>query len=72
MKTRIKNKFEEIESSLYTDDYNVARYLEAFNKKVRPLLVCFNPEIRDNILLNILKIKDKATKKVTERLKEIT
>jgi hypothetical protein len=44
--------------------------LEAFNKKVKPLLVCFSPEIRDNILLSIVKIKDKATKTTTEKLKE--
>ena len=62
----------EIEDSLYKDDYNVARYLEAFNKKVHPLLVCFNPEIRDNILLSIVKVKDKATKTTTEKLKDRT
>jgi DNA polymerase elongation subunit (family B) len=32
-------------------DYNVARYLETFNKKVLPFLVCFNPEIREDILI---------------------
>jgi hypothetical protein len=44
--------------------------LEAFNKKVKPLLVCFNQEIRDKITLDIIKIKDKATKTTTEKLKE--
>ena len=33
-------------------DYNVHRYLEMFNKKVRPLLVAFNPEIREDILVD--------------------
>jgi DNA polymerase, archaea type len=33
-------------------EYNVNRYLAAFNKKVEPLLVAFNPEIRDDILVN--------------------
>jgi hypothetical protein len=61
---------EEIDTQLFTDEYNVARYLDAFNKKVKPLLVCFDPEIRSNILLDIVKVKDKDTKKVTEKLKE--
>jgi hypothetical protein len=40
--------------------------------KVKPLLVCFNEDVRATILLDIIKIKDKATKKVTEKLKERT
>ena len=63
-------RIEELKSELITDEYNVARYLDSFNKKIKPLLVCFNPSIRDNILLEIVKIKDKTTKKVTEKLKE--
>jgi len=66
----LKLRMESIDSQLFTDEYNVARYLDAFNKKVKPLLVCFTPEIRDNILLDIVKIKDKETKKITEKLKE--
>ena len=68
----IKTRMDEINNSLYTDEYNVARYLEAFNKKVKPLLVCFNPEIRDKILLDIVKTKDKTTKLTTEKLKQRT
>ena len=66
----IGERIEQINSELYTDEYNVAKYLDAFNKKIRPLLVCFNLEVRGNVLLDIVKIKDKATKKVTEKLKE--
>lgn len=66
METRI----EIINNELFTDEYNVARYLDAFNKKVKPLLVCFNPEIRDNILLDIVKVKDVNTKKKIEKLKD--
>lgn len=69
-KETLQNRIDEINSSLFTDDYNVARFLEAFNKKVKPLLVCFNPEIRDKILLSIVKIKDKTTKTTIEKLKE--
>lgn len=50
----------DMEDKLLREEYNVARYLDAFNKKVKPLLVCFNPEIRNNILLNIK--KDRKTK----------
>lgn len=69
-KTIIQARIDEINQSLFTDDYNVARYLEAFNKKVKPLLVCFSPEIRDKIMLDIVKVKDKATKTTTEKLKD--
>jgi len=66
----IQKRITEIEESLFTDEYNVARYLDAFNKKVKPLLVCFHPDIRSKILLDIVKVKDKTTKKTVERLKE--
>lgn len=66
------------------ETYNVPKYLDAFNKRIRPLLVCFEPEIReaekivrgkvkkvDNILIGM--IKDKETKKmVLEPRKEFT
>ncbi len=63
-------RISQIEEELFTDEYNVARYLDAFNKKVKPLLVCFDPEIRSNILLDIVKVKDKETKKTYEKLKD--
>ena len=66
----IEQRINDIENSLATDEYNVARYLDNFNKKVKPLLVCFNLDVRNNILLDIVKVKDKTTKKVTEKLKE--
>lgn len=56
----IEANIKDMESKLLTEEYNVAKYLEAFNKKVKPLLVCFHPDIRENILLNIK--KDKKTK----------
>jgi hypothetical protein len=42
------------------EDYNVAKYLEALNKRIEPLLVCFNPEIRGKILISVE--KDRKTK----------
>ena len=35
-----------------TGEYNVDRYLDAFNKRVKPLLVCFDPSLRDDILVS--------------------
>jgi DNA polymerase I len=68
----IKERIDEINGLLFTDEYNVNKYLESFNKKVKPLLVCFDTEIRDKILLSIVKQKDKTTKMVVEKLKERT
>ena len=31
-------------------EYNVARYVSIYNKRVEPLLVCFKPEVRDSLL----------------------
>lgn len=62
----LENKIEELESTLLKDEYNIIKYLEAFNKKVKPLLVCFHTAIRNDIILSI--VKDKKTK--VEKLKE--
>lgn len=32
-------------------EYNVEKYIEQFNKRITPLLVCFSKEIRDEILI---------------------
>lgn len=68
----LEKRVEEIDLQLFTDEYNVARYLDAFNKKVKPLLVCFEPEVRDKVLLGVVKVKNKETKEVVEKLKERT
>lgn len=42
----------ELESLGYPPiEYNVDKYIDQFNKRVIPLLVCFSPEIRDKILI---------------------
>ena len=56
----LENQITELELTLIRDEYNVAKYLEAFNKKVKPLSVCFHTDIRSKILLTIK--KDKKTK----------
>ena len=33
-------------------EYNTAKYIDAFNKRITPLLVCFKKDIRGNILIN--------------------
>ena len=35
-----------------TGNYNYVRYIEAFNKRIKPLLVCFHPEVREDILIS--------------------
>lgn len=65
-------RIEEINKELFTEEYNVARYLDAFNKKIKPLLVCFGMEVRNGLLSTIVKTKDKTTKKVVEKLKDRT
>lgn len=33
-------------------EYNIARYVNTFNKRIEPLMVVFNPEIRDDIMVD--------------------
>ena len=42
-----------------TGDYNVEKYLDAFNKKVKSILIGFDPEIRGRILAKIVRKKEK-------------
>jgi len=50
-----------------TDEYNVAKYLDAFNKRIKPLLVCFDPEIRSEIIIDVKKDKKTKLMKLQER-----
>jgi DNA polymerase, archaea type len=45
-----------------TGDYNVARYLNNFNKRIEPLLCAFKPEIREDILVEDPKDRQFFTK----------
>lgn len=56
----------ESDPNLTTDEYNVAKYLDAFNKRIKPLLVCFDDEIRNDIIIDVF--KDRKTKVI--KLKE--
>lgn len=52
-------------------DYNVSRYLDMFNKKVEPLLICFDKDIRDKILIaDPTIIKKKTQKQIKLDMKE--
>ena len=35
-----------------TGDYNVARAVTTFNKRIEPLLICFSQEVRDGLLVD--------------------
>lgn len=51
----LDNDLIEAEGDTFCDDeieYNVEMYIDKFNKRIKPLLVCFSPEIRDKILIN--------------------
>lgn len=45
-----------------TGDYNVARYISIFNKRIEPLLVVFKPEIREDIIIEDPKDRQYFTK----------
>ena len=47
-------------------DYNVPRYIAAFNKRIEPLLVVFNPEIRESIIIEDPKDRPIFTKSQAE------
>lgn len=47
-------------------DYNIERYIHAFNTRITPLLVVFNPNIREDILINDPKDRQFFTKKQCE------
>lgn len=54
------------EDNFYCDDigkeYNVAKYIDMFNKRITPLLVCFSKEIRSKILIEDPKDRQYFTK----------
>ena len=60
---------EQIESNpdLLVEDYNVAKYLEALNKRIESLLVCFDTDIRDRILIGLEKDKKTKTTRLQQR-----
>ena len=49
-----------------TGDYNVARYINIFNKRIEPLLVVFKTEIRDSILIESPEDRQYFTKQQCE------
>ncbi len=51
----LDNKIVEAEEDTFCTDeieYNAPKYIEQFNKRIKPLLVCFSPEIRNSILIS--------------------
>jgi len=71
----LPNDVVEDDDDHYCDDsfeYNVAKYIEMFNKRIRPLLVCFSRDIRTSInekgkeIDNILITNPKDRKVFTE------
>ena len=61
----------ESETDVYCDDengieYNVAKYIDMFNSRIKPLLVCFDKSIRDNILVTNPEERNYFTKEQCE------
>lgn len=58
----ILDKEEDVLCSEYEGlEYNVEKYIEQFNKRITPLLVCFHPDIRNKILITNPKDKQYFT-----------
>lgn len=50
----VPNNIIDSEDDVFCNDdieYNVVKYIEQFNKRIKPLLVCFSEDIRDKILI---------------------
>lgn len=60
------NEKEMLDNPDMVGEYNVSRYIAAFNKRVEPLLVVFSPDIRDEILIEDPSKRPFFTKKQTE------
>jgi len=60
---------EQIESNpdLLVEDYNVAKYLEALNKRIESLLVCFDTDVRSRILIGLEKDRKTKTTRLQQR-----
>jgi DNA polymerase elongation subunit (family B) len=52
---------------LTNDEYNISKYLDAFNKRIKPLLVCFDPDMRSEIIIDVFKDKKTKVLKLKER-----
>jgi DNA polymerase elongation subunit (family B) len=60
------NEQDMINNPNLTGNYNVARYITNFNKRVEPLLVVFHPDIRDEIIIENPQDRGYFTKSQTE------
>ena len=50
----VPNEIIEAEEDILSNEefeYNVVKYIDQFNNRIKPLLVCFSPEIRNQILI---------------------
>ena len=63
------SKEEMMENPDMKGEYNSDKYLDAFNKKVEAMLYGFDPEIREKILVKVVrkKVKDNITGKKVEK-----
>ena len=52
-------------------EYNIARYISIFNKRIEPLLVVFKPEVRESLLVKKPEDRQFFTTKQCELIKGI-
>jgi DNA polymerase elongation subunit (family B) len=52
---------------LIITNYNVPKYIENLNKRIKPLLVCFDSEVRDKIKIDVKKNRKTKEFELTER-----
>ena len=57
----------ESDPNLIITNYNVAKYLEAFNTRIKPLLVCFSEEVRDKVIIKLTKDRKTNVVKLVDR-----
>lgn len=72
---RIDNKIIEAQEDIFGHEpelfetpliYNTSKYIEQFNNKINPLLICFHPDIREDILIDNPEDRRMFTEKETE------
>lgn len=61
----IDNETIESESDTF-GEYNRAKYIDQFNKRIKPLIVCFSKEIRDKIIIDSPEKRNSFTDKECE------
>jgi DNA polymerase elongation subunit (family B) len=66
-KDKALSKIDELKSELIIKEYNVAKYIEALNNRIKKLFIVFDPEVRSQVAINVYKDKESKTLKLQPR-----